>query len=102
MRFCPFAEQWYTVAMDTQASSVLDEFLDPLARSLPVEAARIIASFRASPQTQARIDELADKCNEGSLTAEERHEYEDYVDAIDFVAILQAKAREALKDHVSP
>ena len=41
----------------------------------------------------ARIDKLARKCNEGELSDMERREYESYVHAIDFSAILQAKAR---------
>jgi hypothetical protein len=35
------------------------------------EAARAIADFRADAHSQARIDELADKCYEGLLTPEE-------------------------------
>ena len=54
--------------------------------------------MRARPEEQARIDELADKASEGSLTAEERAEYEAYIDAIDVISILQAKARAVLAD----
>ena len=88
---------WYTAGMDTQPSSVLDRLLDPLAHSLSPDAARTIVDFRASSEIQARLDELAEKSNEGQLTPDERREYEDYVEAIDFVAVLQAKAREALE-----
>ena len=41
-------------------------------------------------------DRLARRCNEGQLTASERAEYETDVTAIDFVAVLQAKARALL------
>ena len=54
--------------------------------------------MRARPEEQARIDELADKASEGSLTAEERAEYEAYMHAIDVISILQAKARAVLAD----
>ena len=40
------------------------------------ELARKIADLRTAPEFQARIEELADKCNEGDLTPEERAEYE--------------------------
>ena len=43
------------------------------------------------------VAELAEKCNEGTLTAVEREEYEAYVSAINEVSILQAKARRVLK-----
>ena len=46
---------------------------------------------------QARIDYLAERSNEGLLTAGERKEYEGYLHAIDVVAVLQAKARSLLK-----
>jgi hypothetical protein len=74
--------------MKTADPAVLDRLLDPLARRLPAEAVQAIVDFRADPATQARIDELADKCNEGQLTGDESQEYEAYVEAIDLIAIL--------------
>jgi hypothetical protein len=71
----------------------LDRILDPLTRCLTPAAARALIGFRADSVTQARIAELADKCNEGELTPAERIEYEAYVRAIDLVTILQSKAR---------
>lgn len=79
-------------------SSVLDQMLEPVIT--PDVAAKIVA-LRADEQTQARIDELASKCNEGLLTEDERAEYEAYVSAINFVSVLQAKARRVLS-HQKP
>ncbi len=67
--------------------------LEPVLRGLPPEVARQIAELRAVPELQARIDELASRCNSGQLTEDERAEYAGYVEAIDLVAILQAEAR---------
>jgi hypothetical protein len=50
-------------------------------------------AWHADEETQRRIDELGEKCNEGELTPAEREEYDAYVQAIDFIGILQAKAR---------
>jgi hypothetical protein len=75
---------------------VLSDLLEPIGRFMPVEFARELSALRATPEVQARIDELADKCNEGGLTDEERAEYEAYVDAIDVISILQAQARSVL------
>ena len=80
----------------TEAPSVLDRLLDPLGDAMPVEYARKLVELRASSTDQARIDELADKCNEGLLTDEERREYDEYLEAIHFVGALQRKARRAL------
>jgi hypothetical protein len=78
------------------ASNMLSQLLEPISQMMPIEFARELAAFRATPDVQARIDELADKCNEGQLTAGERAEYNAYVDAIDVISILQAKARAAI------
>jgi hypothetical protein len=74
----------------------LDRLLDPVVRCLSDEAAVALARLRADEETQAQVNELAEKCNQGSLSAEERAEYEAYVMAASIVAILQAKARARL------
>jgi hypothetical protein len=86
----------YTSLMANIQLPVLDRLIDPFARSLTPAAARAIVAFRADRATQARIDELADKCNEGLLTAKERAEYESFVRAIDFISTLQSRARRVL------
>ncbi len=80
-------------------NTVLDEVLEPLARCFTPEVARQVASLRADPKLQARLDELADKANEGQLAEEERERYEAYVEAIDLISILQVKARKILAGH---
>jgi hypothetical protein len=77
-------------------TQVLDRLLDPVAEILTPEVARALVNLRAQPDVQARIDELAEKCNEGELTPVEQAEYGDIVEAIDFISILQAKARARL------
>jgi hypothetical protein len=80
-----------------QQSAVLDRMLDPLAQCFTPEVARRIANLRADGAMQRRLNELADKSAEGSLTPGERQEYQAYVEALDLVGILQAKARAVLK-----
>jgi hypothetical protein len=80
--------------MDT--STAIDRILDPVGRCLTPEVARALVGLRADAETQARIEELADKCTEETLSPAERAEYEAYVAAIDFLTILQAKAQAAL------
>ncbi|MBI3821165.1 MAG: hypothetical protein HY289_00625 [Planctomycetes bacterium] len=74
-------------------TAVLERFLQPVTESLNVEAARKLIRLKADAKTQARVNKLARKCNEGELTDEERAEYEWYVTAGNLIAILQAKAR---------
>ena len=85
----------------SHADTVLDEVLDPVARCFTPDVARQVAALRANPQLQARLDGLARKANEDELTEEERDEYLAYVEAIDLVSILQAKARQILRDHTT-
>lgn len=74
-------------------SAALERLLEPVSRSLNTEAARKLVRIKADARTQARVDELARKCNEGELSPRERSEYEHLVTAGTLVAILQAKAR---------
>ena len=78
--------------------SVLERLLDPITRCLTPESARALVALRADAVAQARIAELAGKCNEGQLGPEERREYETYVQVGNLVAILQAKARLLLRE----
>jgi len=74
-------------------SAVLDELFDPVSRCLTPEVARRIAELRALPAVQQKMEELAEKSTEGTLTPAERTEYETRVRAINFIGVLQAKAR---------
>ena len=72
---------------------LLDRILEPVSSSLNEEAARKLVDLKADRKIQARVAKLADKCNEGELTPDERLEYEMYVMANHLVAVLKAKAR---------
>ena len=76
---------------------ILDEVLDPVGQCLTPDVAARIAALRASPETQRRLDELAEKNSAGALTPQEESEYTAYVEALDVIAVLQAKARQALR-----
>jgi hypothetical protein len=82
--------------MSTIQLSVIDRLLEPVGKCLTPEVARRIADLRADSALQARVDELADKANLGSLTGSERSEYEQYVSFSQFVTLLQTKARNVL------
>jgi hypothetical protein len=81
---------------DPQAST-LERLLDPIGRVLTLEVAQQLVSLQADPAVQARMEELADKCTAGQLSTDERVEYETSVQALEFIAVLQAKARRALR-----
>ncbi len=66
----------------------------PLAEIVFPEKSQAVLGFRPAPELQARIEELAAKSTEGELSEAERSEYEGYVRANKFVAILKRLARE--------
>ena len=77
-------------------ADLLDRVLDPFADCLTPEVAERIVRLRADAETQARLDELADRASEGGLTFREKAEYDTYLEAFHFITILQAKARRLL------
>ncbi len=77
-------------------TAALDRIVEALSSGLSSEAARGIVDLSVDEKLQAKLDELADKSTEGQLTDTERAEYETYVRAIDFISILQLKARRIL------
>ncbi len=68
---------------------------------MDVESARRILEFRIDPAVQARLDVLGEKANEGTLSDDERAEYEAAIDAADDIAILKLKARRQLESNGS-
>ena len=82
-----------STTIDTTA---FDKGTDQILEFFTVDQARAIVNFRGNAQLQTRIEELAAQCNEGNLSPEELAEYEGYVKANKFIAILQAKVRKLL------
>ncbi|MEX2317209.1 MAG: hypothetical protein WD669_08655 [Pirellulales bacterium] len=80
-------------------TELLQQVLDPFMECLTPEAARKIVELRASPELQMRLDQLADRANEGVLTQEEMAEYDRFLSVLNLIAILQSKARQFLKMH---
>ena len=52
-----------------------------------------MVAFRVDPKIRARVDMLAERANEGLLTAEERSEYEVLINAADVITILKLESR---------
>lgn len=77
----------------------LDSLLEPFSHCLDAESAQRVNEFRVAPEVQARIDHLAELANQGSLSPEELSEYEAFINAADFIAILKLKAKRHLKSN---
>ena len=70
--------------------------ISPILQMLSPQQAQQLVEYRGDERLRQRIDELARKSNEGLLTSNELAEYEGYVRANKFVAILQAQAKKLL------
>lgn len=71
--------------------------VNPLLQIVLPDKADAVLKFRPEPGLQARIEALASRSTEGQLTESERAEYEGYVRANKFIAILQRQTRQMLK-----
>ena len=81
----------------TAQRQILNDMLDPVGECFTPAVAARIAALRADRKTQKRLDELAEKNAEGTLKPAENVEYDAYIEALDVIAILQAKARRSRK-----
>lgn len=77
-------------------TSYLDRLLDPLTEAFTPKVAEALLELRADSELEFHIDELRRKASDGTLTPAEDAEYKDFVEAVDLVSIMQAKARRFL------
>ena len=78
-------------------TTVLDRLIDPLSECLTLDAARKIVALRADAASQQHIDDLADKANQGTLTEEEKAEYDRCLAAFHVITMMQARARRLIQ-----
>lgn len=82
-----------TTATTPLDSASLQRILSDFTSRFTPELAAHFASQPLSPEFQARLDELGEKANEGTLTEEERREYATYVEVLDVLALLRVRAQ---------
>ena len=85
--------------MRTADPLVIHRLLKPLGQCLTLSTARRIVELEAPSNVQARVEALADKCQEGKLTTEEVREYEAIVQTGMLIELLQAEAQVMLDQH---
>ena len=85
---------------DSEAA-ILSRLIEPAAESLPPEVARYLLSLEFSRLDHDRMQLLAARAREGTLTPAERDETERYERIGHLVALLKSKARKSLKAPLS-
>ena len=83
--------------MSQTLTSPVERLLAPFAQCLNAEVVQQLANFQVDDATEASLHELAQKANDGQLTAAERAEYEQFANISDVITLLQIKARQRLK-----
>ena len=80
---------------------VLYNILEPLFDEMSSAFASLIATMRVNDDDLRRIEELRLKANSGDLADDEMIEYREFVEAIDFIALLQSRDRKIVGAHAS-
>lgn len=70
-----------------------------MTEALTPEVARVIANLRLDPESEAEVQRLREKANEGTLTIAEEASYKEFIEAVDMISIIQSKARRFLAHH---
>ena len=80
--------------MTTPEATAFERGIRPLLQLVLPDKLEAILRFQPPAELQARMEDLAAKSTEGELNGAEKAEYEGYVRANKFVAILLRQARQ--------
>jgi hypothetical protein len=86
-----------TIAPSSEAD-ILARIVDPKEARLPPELARSILGYEFRQTDLHRMDVLAEKARQGTLTPDEQIEIDRYERVGNFLSLLKSQARRSLKD----
>ena len=86
-----------TIAPSSEAD-ILARIVDPDEANLPAELARSILRYEFRPADRDRMDVLAQRARQGTLTPDEQIEIDRYERVGNFLSLLKSQARRSLKD----
>jgi len=84
---------------DKSGVAILDRLIRPSDETLTPDAARTLLALKFHKSDERRMNQLAAKARKGTLSEKDRAEAEQYNLVSHMVALLQAKARGALRNH---
>ena len=87
----------YLGRMTKEDLGVDDSLLESAAKCLDAESVRALATIELTGAAKSRLESLANKANEGQLTAEEAREYDRFIELGDIIATLRLKAERQLQ-----
>jgi hypothetical protein len=77
--------------------AILDQLADLDVRSISPDTAQTLLKLRFDEYHHERFNLLTAKAREASLTPSEQEDLDEYIQTADILAIVQSKARQALK-----
>jgi len=84
----------------TESEVSIDEsLLESAARCLDEASVSSLSALRLDPSSDTRLQSLAEKANEGLLTADEAREYSRFIELSDILAALRLKAGRRFVPH---
>ncbi len=86
------------IASDTGEAAILVRVFDSDRGDLTPGAARYFLQKDFPPSDRQKMDALAAKARQGSLTASEQEELEHYCHVGDLLALMKSRARLAMKE----
>lgn len=83
--------------MTQEYLGVDDSLLESAARCLDAESVRALGELQLAQTDRSRLDLLAQKANEGQLSADEAREYDRFIELGDIIATLRLKAERQMQ-----
>jgi len=83
--------------MTKEDLGVDNSLLESVAKCLDAESVRALGTVQLSGAAKSRLELLAQKANEGQLTADEAREYDRFIELGDIIATLRLKAERQMQ-----
>ena len=74
-----------------------DSLLESAAGCLDADSVRALGALQLAEAARSRLELLAQRANDGQLTAEEASEYERFIELGDIIATLRLKAERQMQ-----
>ena len=87
-------------AIDFTDLAILERLIVPEKDSLPASVARYLLKLRFGRADQERMDILAEKARQGTLSADESEQIKDFERINHLVSLLKSKARRSMRKAV--
>jgi hypothetical protein len=74
-------------------ATALHQLFDSVGNCLSLDVASKLQQVRVTDELQSQLDHWASLNSEGALSSDDRQQYEAILRALNFIAVLQAKAK---------